>query len=190
MFCQSLVIPPLPDDLEEALKFEFWSMYRNVNPISSYYNFEREEKNLAYLEKDNTSINDSGRVSFYLLSNEMDNKLKEFYRPYLFMFNFFVFQVVDGGSYTAPHVDDRTQRKEGFLYILDQGGDNVRTRWYTPKKEYADLYVPDSTGIPYDRLDIVEDHHLQYKTWYYGDFGGIHSVENIERTRVSLCPRT
>jgi len=189
MFCGPVNIKSIPDDLVKELLDDFWKIYNSVKPGWYFQQFERTKKNIAYIEGTDNNIENSGSVSFYQADTNLVNKLLEFYKSEFFMYSNMMYQVVTGGPYIAPHVDDSFYRKQGCLCILVQGGNNVKTNWYLPKKDYADLEIPEATAIPYHNLDLVEEHHLEANKWYFGDFSIIHSVENLEGTRVSIVPR-
>jgi hypothetical protein len=85
----------------------------------------------------------------------------------------------------GPHVDRSARYK--LLYLIEPGGNNVETVFWEPKNNKCSFTVNTMFFNNYDDLEKVETYVLKPKQWVilYGSYG-IHSVENIESTRVTL----
>jgi len=132
----------------------------------------------------------NGYVAFYPMSDVMNENLKNFFRSrnrFLDGLDFY-YQVLTGVTRVAPHIDPPKQRTQGYLYLLDRGGENVITKFWKLKNEYANELQPEGKPIPDYKLDFVEEHHLGLREWWYGDYSLIHSVENLERPRITIIP--
>jgi hypothetical protein len=81
---------------------------------------------------------------------------------------------------SPPHCD--RARKVSINYILQTGGDNVRTCFFNEKRKGTDLTAAEN--LTYDQLTRNFDVCLPYNTWHSFDVQTYHSVENIESTRV------
>lgn len=95
-------------------------------------------------------------------------------------------QEFTNGKFFIPHRD--LLRDVAYNYILETGGDNVKTCFYKPKPEFEHLNVTARTFIPYDRIDLIESTVFEKDQWHKLDVSKIHSVENIDPTtrRFSL----
>jgi hypothetical protein len=189
-------IPPLPDALKKACVNHGTLLMRDNQPmIVKYGQYETKNTNsIAYMtpgtEYDKTR-SPTGKVGFYGLPPELSQQIVDFYKNVnnpLIQSTIYFLQVVAGGTYVAPHIDDSSKRTQGLLYLLKAGGPDVRTRWYTIKEEFKHLSLKNAeySAIPYDRLNIAEDHRLEEDTWHWMDFNQIHSVENQLSTRFAL----
>jgi hypothetical protein len=89
------------------------------------------------------------------------------------------------GPNCGPHLD--RCRHYVLNYIIETGGSQVSSIFWKPKSEQLDITHHDSRVDDYDQLTIDEVFILQPNQWYIiNGRAGIHSVENIENTRVSL----
>jgi hypothetical protein len=88
------------------------------------------------------------------------------------------------GPCQGPHVDKR--RFFNLIYLLDPGGDNVRTVFYKPKSHNIKFNHDSGFFLNYDDLEIIESHQLKSCSWNFLYTGTIHSVENITRVRASV----
>ena len=181
--------PSLPLDLSTEL-IELAKFYLENNHPMEYWFRELDFKNqdsLSYVTPDDQIIS-SGGVGLYSLPYPMNKEICDLYKQTdteLSTFDEFFLQVVTGGKFVAPHIDPG--RGAGYLYILKTGGSKVRTKWWTVKDEFKYLPKIDGYGVPYEKLDLVEDHCLEENTWHWLNFGEIHSVENQETLRIALC---
>lgn len=189
-------IPALPIEMAiECIKHGEYCINNNVEMMSWYARYEFENKNsVAYcesLEEFHGVGNESGGVGHFYLPKELNRAIIDYYSSIenpIQKNDVYLLQVCTGGRFVAPHIDDKINRLDGYLNILKAGGPNVRTKWYEVKPEYNHLEKTEYSGIPYHRLDVVEDQCLQENNWYYFNFSEIHSVENQESLRIALWP--
>jgi hypothetical protein len=187
-------IPAIPADLKKEI-ISFGERKVGKETKAFYYDFETKDgSSLAFLDNQNNFESDdrqSGGVGFYKIPADLNKKIVTYYNnprisfPQLKPRHYFI-QVVSGGPCVFPHIDDSNSRTNGLIYLLKSGGSNVRTRWYEPKKEFSRLKLTQCRGIPYSRLDIVEDQCLEEDAWHYLNFSAIHSVEYQESLRLAL----
>lgn len=180
--------PRLPEELKKkCIDFAQYNL-ENKTPMAVWYSGVEKvnQKSLAYTGP-NTDLDNSGGVGFYFLDDNLNTEVRNFlkFSKNLNKKNWTV-QVVTGGNFVGPHMDDPQARKEGYLYMLKNGGSNVLTRFYHIKDSFRHLEVPTNTTIPYDKLDIVEEYRLEEDNWYWLNFNQIHSVENQESVRLAL----
>ena len=182
--------PILSEDLKKDCIDYALSCLENKNSMEAWYcRVEKENKNsLGYIEENNI-IEKSGGVGFYFLDSELNQRVIDDFKKsgnQEINFTLYAVQAVVGGDFVGPHVDDPSARKEGVLYMLKTGGENVLTRWYNIKEQYRHLDIPTGTGIPYERLNIADEHCLKEDKWYWLNFNQIHSVENQQSVRLAL----
>lgn len=183
-------IAQLPEDLKlECIEFAKGSLEKKLPMNVWYQRVDIEDPtNLAYSEP-GTEITGSGGVGFYSVPSELNNKICEFYKnaksPIADNKYYFI-QVVNGGKFVLPHIDDPVGRQPGYIYLLKNGGHNVKTTWYTVKDEFKNLNKTFNTGIPYFKLDIAEEHCLEENCWHFMNFSEIHCVKNQESLRLAL----
>ncbi len=184
MYCEQLNIKPIPVEISnEIISFVNDQIKNNASFAITYgrYN-EGEEKDFI------KRYGESGKVSFYFMPGSIHEKLKEFYANVEEFKNcFFQIQIVAGGDYVGPHIDDSSSRTKGELYILKAGGTNVLTEWWSLKDEFKDTIVPEATAIPYDKLNKIESHKLNEQSWYRLTFNQLHSVQNQESLRIAIA---
>lgn len=188
-------IPALPEDIKlECIKVVEDNLKNNVPPMAWYKSYETKNQNSVafinegseYSEFHNT---ESGGVGFFSIPPALVSKIINFYKSVnhpLVRYNNYLLQFVTGGNFVAPHIDDSNARIAGYIYLLKNGGTNVKTVWYEVKDEYKHLSLVEYSGIPYSRLNIAEEHRLEEDTWHWLNFSKIHSVENQESLRVAL----
>lgn len=193
-------IPSLPYVLEQKIiEIAENNIKMNVPLFRSYSGYETLDKNsCAYVdpgtEGQDTNGELSGGVGIYMLDDDMNDQICKFYNAVnhpLIQNRQYYIQIVSGGNFVGPHVDweeglVNDGRQETILYLIKAGGSNVRTRWYELKDEYKHLKVTAFRVIPYERLDLVEDHCLEERTWHFFNHAKIHSVENQESLRIAL----
>jgi hypothetical protein len=186
------IIPSLPNELTDELVIIAENNVANNIPFATWYgeSGSNDKNTIAYSEKEEerSFLKKSGGVGFYhspiYLSNEIVNFYKE--NSLVNMNVYYLIQVVTGGNFVAPHIDDPSQRHTGLYYLIKAGGPNVRTKWYQVKDEYQHLEIENYKGIPYSKVIEVEDRCLEENTWHWMNFSEIHSVENQETLRVGL----
>jgi hypothetical protein len=94
-------------------------------------------------------------------------------------------QVMYAGTTITPHVDE--MRTYAYNYVISTGGDS-KTCFYKAKPEFEHLTAYTQTIFPFERLDRLEEIHIQPYRWHRLDTTTIHSVENIDpdKKRISL----
>lgn len=164
------------DYFHSSKQTEFWANtleFTNTDSLSYTTN------------KDN--LENTGGVGLYSLPIPLQEKIFNYYKnsiSELSTYTRFYIQIVTGGHFVAPHFDG--ERAKGLLYLLKSGGPNVRTKFYRIKEEYKHLKKDGDVGIPYYKLDVVEDQCLEENTWHSLNFKEIHSVENQESLRMFI----
>jgi len=90
-------------------------------------------------------------------------------------------QTLKDGSNLNAHRDDR--RTHVIMYIIDSGGENVKTCFYRKllDKEYEPV-----KPIPKEELELVHEEVLETDKWYKLSVQDVHSVENLQSTRLCL----
>ena len=84
---------------------------------------------------------------------------------------------------TMPHTD--FSRDYTLMYVLDPGGPDVRTIYW--KEKGCDLRRPNwHYPSSYDDLEYVDHVVIQTRRWTLLNARVIHSIENLESTRLSL----
>jgi hypothetical protein len=188
-------LPPLPEEIkQELVQIAKYGVDNNIPMPAWYQRYETiNKKSIAFMEYDKrfdeSSGTESGGVGFYIIPPDLLYKIITFYQQVnhpVINFTQYFLQVVTGGNFVGPHIDDPKERKEGFLYILKAGGDNVTTSWYEVREEYKHLTLENYSVIPYSKLDQVESHCLEEDTWHWLNFNKIHGVTNQDSIRVAL----
>lgn len=190
-----LEIPPLPQAIKQDLiKVATHNVENNIPCVVRFGRYETTNKqSIAFVEHSNqfeeSNGLESGGVGFYSIPLDLHNQLISFYQQVnhpVVNFTRYWLQIVSGGNFVGPHVDDPTARTDGFLYILKSGGNNVQTTWYEIKTEFSHLVSENYTLIPYSKLNQIETHCLEEDMWHWLNFNKIHGVTNQESLRISL----
>lgn len=85
----------------------------------------------------------------------------------------------------GPHTD--VTRLWLLMYIFDSGGENVKNYFW--KQKGQDLLRPENKPAivcDYSDLELIETVQFPVRTWIVFNTKVIHSVENIERARISI----
>jgi hypothetical protein len=123
-----------------------------------------------------------------VLSTEFEEWAKDYIHPHPFEAGATV--SIGDAPIHGPHVDFR--RRYNMVYVLNPGGDNVRTVWY---KEHGypieRLHAAGPEGKSYwvknySDLEVIDDVVLEPGIWYLLNTKIIHSVENIIGNRSML----
>jgi hypothetical protein len=80
-------------------------------------------------------------------------------------------------------------QEQVLKYIVEPGGDNVKTAHYVPKLEFAQHAIFPSLAFPYSRLDEVGSVVIPPRAWHTLDVKTIHGVSGLETRRVCLSFR-
>lgn len=94
------------------------------------------------------------------------------------------FQIIHGGNVLLPHVD--LMQETVLKYIVEAGGQSVKTTHYAPKLEFAEHAIFPSLAFPYARLDELTSAVIPTRAWHTLDVKTIHGVSNLEARRVCL----
>ena len=96
-------------------------------------------------------------------------------------------QWIWGTTTSTPHTD--FTRLEEYIYIVDPGGHNVVTTWFIEPGQplIRDRNIELSRMSNTTHLKKVCSTILKPNVWYYFNTSIIHSVENIESMRTSIC---
>jgi hypothetical protein len=94
---------------------------------------------------------------------------------------FWNIQTLKDGTNLNAHRDDR--RTHVIMYIIDPGGEDVKTCFYRKllNKEYEPI-----KPIPKEELELAHEEVLEAGNWYKLSVQDIHSVENLQSTRLCL----
>jgi hypothetical protein len=184
--------PSIPKDIEEEI-VQFTEHYiAQDTPIPIAYNGydNKNEKSLSYVNPKKI-LKKSGTIGFILLPQNIIDNIKYYYTNLdhpLKEKRYYCVQVALGADHIPPHVDNVEERGPGLLYLIKAGGPNVRTIWYKIKDEFKHLQIAYNKGIPYERLIVMENHHLKERTWNWMNFSEPHSVENQDSLRIAVYP--
>lgn len=134
----------------------------------------------GYLEK----YGNPGRSDWYDIEGELEEELFK-YLPVDKSKTFGVGLLEINNGKLAPHIDPSDNRTHCINYTLIKGGNGVINRWYSLKEEFQHcVYEP--SFVPYERITQIEEHKLQEHMWYQLNTSVIHSVENVEGTRLTI----
>lgn len=97
-------------------------------------------------------------------------------------------QIIRGGSFVAPHIDDTISKMYNIVYMIQTGGDPYTT-WWKLKDEYKSQSIPPASVVPFNIIEEVGSHLLQQHNWYRLDVSEIHSVSNQRHDRIALTAR-
>lgn len=86
-----------------------------------------------------------------------------------------------------PHID--ATRSYTLMYLVDQGGDNVITRWY--KEKDGPLVRPERSlhsqiSNIYDKLEEIDSVYIPLRRWCLLHSKIIHGAFNLTRARKSI----
>jgi hypothetical protein len=160
MYIEHLDTPSIPKEVISEL------LQTNPDTGRYSYKFDPEFSNVATFKIYNVDL--SRLKTTWFKDNGQDK------------FNWII-QILEKGSYLVPHRDDH--RDFTISYIIDPGGDNVSTCFY--KKLLDKQYLP-IKAVPRDEIELVYSEVLKRDKWYKLSVQEIHSVENLESSRVCL----
>jgi len=123
------------------------------------YNFDEYEKKVQGL------INPG-----YVWTDSFNNDIDKWCKENVCADMYFAFQIIK--TDISVHIDNQTKIK--FLYILETGGDNVITEWYSEDKE-----------------TVIDSVIIEPNKWCMIRVDSPHSVKNVEngKTRFSITGR-
>lgn len=116
---------------------------------------------------------------------EIDDEINQLYGNY---FNEKLYSIVgvmrnvtNNISEFPPHCD--RYRKTAINFLIDNGGENVVTRFYDFERSDNDD-LSKGENLKYSQINFVSEHKLEPKNWYAFNVQKCHSVNNIESTRL------
>lgn len=160
---------------------------RNVELLREYGFADREVRLL------DGTMTKSRIGEAYAMGDDWENWVRENITP-----DFIETGVRTTGGYEestvhAPHVDVSTPEhpyKWKFFYLVEEGGDNVVTTWYTEKGHPTVRLDSTSDHIvhvdDYSRLNTIESIRIPTNQWMLFDTRVMHGVENITGIRTIL----
>jgi hypothetical protein len=86
-------------------------------------------------------------------------------------------QVMCNGNNIFPHIDE--DRKIAYNYIIESHPDTI-TCFYKPTDEFKNFIAFPNTYIPYDRVNLIVQEHIEMFKWHKLDVKKIHSVEKLD----------
>lgn len=93
-------------------------------------------------------------------------------------------QIWKDGDVIWPHTDGR-RGEFVLIYLLDEGGDDVRTNWY--HAEGKDIVLTPSVHFfKFDKLTTKLSMRLPVGKWTLNDTRILHSVHYLTRPRISI----
>lgn len=90
--------------------------------------------------------------------------------------------LIYGGSKVLPHHDFTRNQ----LNCVIECNDDSYNCLYEPKEKFKQLETNAFSFVPYDRLNIIKEEHLEKNKWYFFPCDKIHSVENIQGRRIVI----
>lgn len=158
MLCEHLDMPTIPDNVIKDLLEQ--------NPDTGNYSYVCEPAYNGIAHFSSYTI-DVSNLSWF-----KENNLDSY---------FWNIQTLRNGDNLNAHRDDR--RTHVIMYIIEPGGDNVKTCFY---KQLLDKEYPVVQPIPKEELELVHEQVFQQGKWYKISVQDIHSVENLQSTRLCL----
>lgn len=89
------------------------------------------------------------------------------------------------GSKMMPHTDGVQRGRHCIQWLIDSGGTDVHTTWYTEDNHTA-LRSPAISGRDFSNLNVIEDVIFDVKKWTIFRTDIIHSVQTIHTSREAL----
>ena len=192
MNVHALDIKPLDKDLKKSLIDYTINRYNNKVPFDIQFteNVPQDISSPFYVdtEKWNKQYGTSGGVRFYVIPADIEKEIINFYKNDIIGHkdSYRLIQIVTGGKYIAPHIDDTASRRKGLIHLL-QADANTQTSWYKLKDEWSTYSAPENTTIPYDTIEKIESHNLKEDVWYKMTYEVIHGVEELtDQLRIAL----
>lgn len=89
-----------------------------------------------------------------------------------------------------PHIDGPSLtgliRHYNLMYIIDTGGEHVKTQIYNSPSELIKQAQQSDYRITYDQAELIESFEFEKDTWNLLNNQMFHSVEGITRQRIGL----
>ncbi|NDA62279.1 MAG: hypothetical protein EBX50_09570 [Chitinophagia bacterium] len=157
---------------------------------------ETDRTTINYVDSSDKWLQEHGPscgVVVYGIAEQLQEEIRNTYKDDSWLGNCrYEFTTLIGGDYIAPHHDGTlAYTADGYVVhaLIIPGSDNTITRYYTPKDKFSHLKIIPDTGIPYDKLDAVQDYKLEIRKWVHFSPQQIHSVHNINSFRALLLSK-
>jgi hypothetical protein len=98
-------------------------------------------------------------------------------------------QTIRQGNF-EPHIDGPSSKGQlrhyNLMYMIDTGGQNVKTKIYNSPSELVAKVKQTDYSISYAEAELIETFEFQKHTWNLMNNQMFHSVEGITGTRIGL----
>jgi hypothetical protein len=170
-----LNLPPLPVEIEQELINSCKLIPLNENNRQWVDNFHKNELPVAA---------EAYGLQTVSISDTVQTFVQDYYGDFfpgnkIIMFLGIIKNVLGVPSVAPPHCD--RSRNTAINYILETGGDSVRTCFYNELRENLDLSKAENK---YHR-DVTLDFKTVFpkRSWHAYNVQQYHSVENVEQSR-------
>jgi hypothetical protein len=207
MYFTYLDLPPVPQHLEEQILQIVDKPLANFHDSSEFVEYLEKNRNELNISAGQEVINaitnvdidyskslgfplnevwkyfkDLAHFDFLEVNDEINNWARSAISPDIAHVSI---QAMYGGTTITPHIDE--MRVKALNYVISTGG-NSKTCFYKPKTEFEHLIAYPQTVFPFDRLELLEEVHIQPHKWHELNVTKIHSVENLDPLlkRISL----
>jgi hypothetical protein len=187
-FCELIDVPAMPSALkDDLLSYVAELKAQNKAFECSYGTVETEDSSsAAYISNIREYIKLNGMprpVSFWQLNESLQSRVSDWLTDTQYKDCTWKIQYVRGRSSVAPHKDIGTTRTRNLVYVLQAGGPDVRTTWWELR---SDIFVPETTAIPFDKIHQIYSDVLNENCMYIIDVATIHSVSTLRDDRIML----
>lgn len=171
---------------QDIIKYVYDLKKNQVDFVSSYGDVEVEDtKSDFYIDNIKQYVKQYGMprpVSFWELDEHLVQRVRAWLHNTPYANSEWKVQYVRGNSSIAPHIDVRRIRTRNLVYVIQPGGPDVRTTWWT----CTNPTIPETTAIPFDMLQPAHSQILQADRMYMIDVSSIHSVNKFPDDRIML----
>lgn len=200
---QLLDFPPVPQEIQEeclhSIKFsppliklsygdkDFANSKWDIRSSSheNHLGFEKSEEIYDYIQSRNDnfvefSIHPTPKsLNDWFAENGQDriNQLYKISRISLF--------VIQNGEVGYPHIDPSPMV---INFMIETSSDNVITKFWKVKPEFADKKIYTLNVYPFEKLDYVDEVVVPKNSWVMLKVSNLHSIENLnpEKPRVII----
>ena len=176
--CYQLVLPKLPNDLENELTNQAASIQISEQKRKWLEDFHDNEFIVGGQEYGtvNTTINST-------LKKRLDESYKQFFPDEDIDYTLGKMTAHNSKISTIPPHCDRG-RQLACNYLLDTGGTNVQTVFYNYTRDDDEL----NSAVNIRKFDLVSESSIvmKSKTWYIFNAQQAHGVENLSGSRLIL----
>lgn len=167
--------PKLPEDLENEILKEVSRRQTSLSKFCVSTNIEKAVTQ-AYgtLVTENLNLEGLASMSMFSfdpltdwVSRNIHDKISSVHVQYF-----------DGGTYFFPHID--LLRNKAINYLISTA--DATTSFYKPNN-----FIPEpNTVIDYNKITLLKEFKIEKKVWHELDVTVVHSVENINGTRIAV----